>query len=118
MKYLFILAAVSLTGAAHAERFSAINGNKLLQICTAKDPTDCTAYIEGVSDTLSFYQKLLPADGSKGAKLPTYVCVPEAVKGTQLRETIVTYAKQNKEMLDRQASGIVLRALDGAYRCK
>ena len=116
MKYLLALAAVALAGTAQAERFSALNGTKLLQICTAADATDCTAYIEGVSDTLSFYQKLRPAD--KPGKLPTYVCVPAPLTGVQLRETVVAYARAHTDMLDKQASGIVLRALDGVYRCK
>ena len=117
MKFLLIAAALVCATAAHAERFSTINGGGLLKICTAKDATDCTAYIEGVSDTVSFYQKLQPSNGSKGT-LPTYICVPEVLKGPQLRETVVLYAKRHPDLLDRQASGIVLRALQENYACK
>jgi len=117
MKYALFLAATLVVGTGHAERFSVINGSKLLQLCTAKDTTDCTSYITGISDALSFYQKEVPPDGSKG-KLPTYVCVPTTVTGPQMRETVVTYLRQHKEHMDTQAVGVVLHALDGAYRCK
>lgn len=117
MKYA-LFAALLVTGTAHAERFSALNGTKLVEICSARDATDCTSYIEGISDTASFYQKLRPADGSKGGKLPAYVCVPEGVTGVQLREQVVGWAKQHPDLLGRQASGVVLRALDGLYKCK
>ena len=46
----------------------------------------CTAYIDGVSDAASFYQFLRPMDGSKGQRLPDYVCVPGPTTGPQLRE--------------------------------
>ena len=118
MKYFLAIAAVLLAGTAHAERFSALNGTKLVEICTARDATDCTSYIEGISDTVSFYQRLRPADGSKGGKLPAYVCVPEGVTGIQLREQVVGWAKQHPDLMGRQASGVVLRALDGLYACK
>ena len=116
MKYA-LLAALLVTGAAHAERFSALNGTKLVEICTARDASDCTSYIEGISDTVSFYQKLQPAGGNKG-KLPAYICVPEGVTGVQLREQVVGWAKQHPDLMGRQASGVVLRALDGLYKCK
>jgi len=116
MKYA-LLVALLLSGAAHAERFSAINGTKLVEICSAKDASDCTSYIEGISDTVSFYQRLQPANGGKG-KLLTYICVPEGVTGVQLREEVLGYAKQHPDLMGRQASGVVLRALDALYKCK
>ncbi len=117
MKYA-LLVFMLLAGSVHAERFSALNGTKLVEICSARDASDCTSYIEGISDTVSFYQKLRPADGSKGGKLPDYVCVPEGVTGVQLREQVLGWAKQHPEFMGRQASGVVLRALDGLYKCK
>ncbi len=116
---LFVLAAGA--GSAHAERFSAIDGNRLIGICAGRDRgvvAECTAYINGVSDAASFYQNLRPADGSKGGKLPAYVCVPTGVTGVQLRETVVGWARAHPEAQRVQASGVVLRALHDAYRCQ
>ncbi len=118
MKYAVAIALTLLAGAAHAERFSALNGTKLMELCTARDATDCTSYIEGISDTASFFQKLRPADGSKGAKLPAYTCIPTAVTGTQMREAVVAWGKAHADRLDLQASGVVLRALNETYKCR
>ena len=113
---LFLLAA----GSAHAERFSSLDGTKLVSLCTGRDKGvvgDCTAYIEGISDTASFYQRIRPADGSKGGKLPAYLCIPTAVTGVQLREAVVSWAKAHPDSMKLQASGVVLRALHDNYKC-
>ncbi len=115
---LWTTALVLVAGAAQAERFSAVNGTKLLEMCTARDTTDCTSYIEGVSDAASFYQRLRPANGSKGPKLDAYICAPNEVTGTQMRETVVAWAKAHPDRMTLQASGIVLRALNDAYKCR
>ena len=117
---LALLAAGSAAAPAHAERFSRVDGNKLVQICTSKDKgvvADCTSYLEGVSDSVSFYQKVRPADGSKGGKLPAYICVPEATTGVQMREALLAWAKANGDKLNLQASGVVIRALQDTYKC-
>lgn len=117
MKYVLFVMLVMMTGAAKAERFSALNGTRLVELCSSKEPTDCTSYIEGVSDTASFYQQLRPSDGNKG-RLPAYICVPGSVTGVQLREQVVGWAKQRPELLTKEASGVVLRALEALYKCK
>lgn len=118
---LLAAAVVCMAGTAHAERFSALNGTKLVEICSSKDRNlqgDCSGYIEGISDTVSFYQRLRPKDGSKGAALPEYICVPPAETGAQIREKVVAWARANQGMLQStQASGIVLRALNATYAC-
>ncbi len=112
-------AVLALGGGAHAARFSAVNGNKLLQICTnPKTTTSCTAYIEGISDSISLYQELRPQDGSKGGALPAYVCVPSEVTGVRQRDTVVSFLKQHPESADRQAAGVVADALRTAYACQ
>ena len=113
-----LVAALPMLGTAHAERFSALNGAKLLEICQSTASETCVAYIEGVADTESFFQRLRPADGSKGSKLPAYTCVPEAVTGLQMRDTVVAYGKSHPEYMSRQSSGVVLRALNEAYKCR
>jgi hypothetical protein len=123
MKLLFgtLLALTAAVGSAHAERFSAIDGSRLITICTGRDKgvvADCTAYINGVSDAASFYQNLRPADGSKGGRLPAYICVPTAITGVQLREAVVGWAKSHPESQRLQASGVVLRALHDTFKCQ
>jgi hypothetical protein len=123
MKLLFgtLLALVAAVGSAHAERFSAIDGSRLITICTGRDKgvvADCTAYINGVSDAVSFYQNLRPADGSKGGRLPAYICVPTAITGVQLRDAVVGWAKSHPESQRLQASGVVLRALHDTFKCQ
>ena len=66
-----------LAGTAHAERFSAVDGTKLVNICTARDKgvvNDCTAYIEGISDTASFYQRVPPGGWHQG-RGPAGLCL-------------------------------------------
>ena len=112
---------VACAGSAHAERFSAIDGGKLVSLCTGRDKSvvaDCTAYINGVSDAASFYQNLRPADGSKGSKLPAYLCLPPAITGVQMRDAVVGWAKSHPESQRLQASGVVLRALHDTYKCQ
>jgi len=123
MRLLFASLAVlaACAGSAHAERFSAVNGGRLISLCTARDKgvvEDCTAYINGVSDAASFYQNLRPADGSKGGKLPAYLCLPQAITGVQLREAVVGWARSHPESQGLQASGVVLRALHDSFKCQ
>ncbi len=115
-----LLAVVAMAGTAHAQRFTNISGEKLGQLCTSRErisTQSCEAYINGVSDAVSFYQRLRPSDGGKGAGLPAYICVPGDVTGVQLRQTVVTWAEAHKDQMNRQASGIVLQALEAAYKC-
>jgi len=123
MKTLLLASAalLAMLGGAHAERFSAVTGGKLLQICSSRDPklsNSCTAYIEGVSDAISLYQELRPQDGSKGAALPAYACVPEQVTGTRQRDTVVSYIRQHQEVGDKTASVVVANALRESYACR
>ncbi len=123
MKLLFgtMFVLVAAAGTAHADRFSAIDGNRLMGLCAGHDKTvvaECTAYINGVSDAASFYQNIEPANGSKGGKLPAYICVPTAITGVQLRQTVIGWAKAHPDSMRVQASGVVLRALHETYRCQ
>ena len=123
---LALLALTALCGTApyntaRADRFSPITGGKLVELCTGKDKGvvgDCTAYVNGISDTVAFYQDLRPRDASKGAVLPAYICVPTAATGEQLREAVVAWSKKHPDDMGRQASGVVLRALRDTYPCQ
>ena len=117
---LAVVAVAALGGTAQAQRFSALSGAKLIEICTSRDPkliSGCTAYIDGISDSVSFYQRLRPSDGVRGSQLPAYVCVPGTVTGVQLRQAVIAWAEKHRDQMQRQASGIVLRALDDTFLC-
>lgn len=114
------IAALALGGTAHAQRMSNLTGAKLVELCSSRDPRmveGCTAYIDGIADSAAFYQRLRPSDGSKGEKLPGYICVPGPTTGVQLRQTIIEWYRRHQNQANRQASGIVLRAMDDTYVC-
>ncbi len=117
---LAAVAVLALGGTARAQRFSNISGEKLIQLCASGNPRDvegCTAYIDGVADSVAFYQGLRPANGSKGAALPGYVCIPGNTTGVQLRQSVVEWYRKHQDQAKRVASGVVLRALDEAFPC-
>ena len=114
------MAALALGGTAQAQRLSNITGEKLMQLCASGDPRQvegCTAYIDGVADSVAFYQRLRPADGSKGASLPGYVCIPPSTTGVQLRQAVAEWYRKHQDQAKRVASGVVLRALDETFAC-
>ena len=121
MKTLLLagLTTLALAGTAHAQRESNLTGAKLVTLCTSdpKSAEGCEAYIDGVADAASFYQRLRPMDGSKGGVLPDYLCVPAAITGVQLRQSVVDWYKKHDGSANMQASGIVLRALRDTYQC-
>ncbi len=121
MKTIWVAAALlALGGTAQAQRVSNISGGKLGEICSSKErqvQESCKAYLEGVSDTLSFYQRLMPQDGSKGGKLPDYVCVPGPTTGPQLQETYVRWLRSHTEAQRQPAVQAAMRALNDNYLC-
>ena len=116
---LVAVGLVALVGSAHAQRVSNISGAKLGDICISKASNQleaCNAYLEGISDAISFYQHLMPADGSKG-KLPDYVCVPGPTTGPQLRQTYVSWLREHSEAQRQPAAQAAMRALNDSYKC-
>ena len=117
---LSLVVLLALGGAAHAQRFSSLTGGKLGNLCLSTDRNSseaCTAYLDGISDTVSFYQRLMPSTGEKG-KLPDYVCVPDATTGVQLRETYVSWLRQHTEAQRQPASQAAMRALNDSFHCQ
>jgi len=119
--WLGAVALLGMAGAAQAQgRISNITAGKLLEICTSRSPgvvEQCTAYIDGVSDTASFYQFLRPMDGSKGPRLPDYICVPGPTTGPQLREAVVKWLRDHPTAERQSASQATMRALNDTYLC-
>ena len=121
MVSLTVMALVALGGTAQAQRFSNITGGKLGELCISQNRGQveaCTAYLDGVSDAISFYQRLEPSDGSRGAKLPDYVCVPGPITGPQLRESYVAWLRKHREAQQQTAAQAAMRALNDTYLCE
>ena len=98
MKTLLLPAAAVLAlgfaPQAEAARFSAVNGSKLVELCTSRDAkmaNSCTAYIEGVSDSLSLIKEVGAQRGGSGTPADA-VCVPGEVTGLRQRDTVVADA--------------------------
>ncbi len=118
----FLLAAfaIALASGAHAQRISNMSGEQVAKLCTDKDPRQvegCTAYINGVADTVGLFQQLRPADGSQGKPLPGYACIPPKTTGTQLRQTFVEWLRKHPDRAKMPAGHAVLVALDEGYPC-
>ncbi len=117
---LAFVALMAVGGTAHAQRFSNITGAKLGDLCSSQNRNlaeTCTAYLDGISDAISFYQRLQPSDGSRGGKLPDYVCVPGPTTGPQLRESYVSWLRKHEEAQRQPAAQAAMRALNDSYVC-
>ena len=113
-------ALLALAGTAHAQRFTKVDGNRLLGICTSTNVgvnRSCESYIDGVSDSITLYQQM--ATGSNGAMtVPKVVCVPSATTGTQLKSAVVAWLRAHPADRSRPAVAIVERVLHERYPCK
>jgi hypothetical protein len=107
IRFVLCAAVLSYAGAAAAQRFSPVDGNKLLGFCTSKSPVGCDAYISGVADAI--------AAGGPG-KAPA--CIPDGVTGVQLRDVMVKYLKAHPESRQQKAGTLTVRALGQAFPCK
>ena len=119
MKYVAFALILACASPACAQRLSNITGAKLGDICISKSSVQleaCTAYLDGVSDAISFYQHLMPSDGTKG-KLPDYVCIPGPTTGPQLRQKYVAWLRDHGEAQRQPAAQAAMRALNDSFQC-
>ncbi len=122
MKFLglTLAAVVAFGGVAHAQRFSALTGGTLGNICLGDKRASteaCTAYLDGIADAIGFYQRLMPRDGARG-KLPDYVCIPVTVTGVQLRTAYIGWLRQHAEAQREPAAQAAMRALNDSFLCE
>jgi Ssp1 endopeptidase immunity protein Rap1a len=59
----------------------------------------------------------MPQDGSRGGRLPDYVCVPGPTTGPQLRESYVSWLRRHPEAQRQTAAQAAVRALNDTYVC-
>ena len=123
---IVLLAALLLPFAAPVQRaqaqqtrLSRTDGNKLLGVCTARNPAyvqGCEAYIDGVADTVAVYQRSA-ANPNSGVKIANTMCVPADITGAQLREAVVGWLQSHPNDRGHEAGLIVFRVLHDAYPC-
>jgi hypothetical protein len=119
--WLGAAALIALGGTAQAQRFSNLSGGKLGEVCSSRDRTAleaCDAYLDGVSDAVSFYQRLMPREGSRFGRLPDYVCVPGPTTGPQLRQSYLAWLRSHGEAQRQPAAQAAMRALNDTYVCQ
>ena len=114
------LAASVAVPAARAEtRSSGIDGAKLLSRCTSRAAPlaqGCTAYIEGVADTVGTYENAAEAAHVTAAE--SRICVPGPVTGTQMRDKVVGWLKAHPDDRGRSSGAIVVHVLRETWPCK
>ena len=104
---VFLLIVATTSNGRAGEFFS---GAKLLEICTAgqqgSDPGSmfCTGYISGIQDVLS-------------DPIKHEVCTPDDVVLAEMLAAVVGFLRDNPELLDFGAAGLVKKALVLKYPC-
>ena len=98
----------SWAATAHADEF--FSGAKLLEICTAGEQGSeagsmfCNGYISGIHDVLSD-----PAGHE--------ICMPDDVVMAEMQASVVNFLRDNPEVLEFGAAGLVKKALVLKYPC-
>ncbi len=100
------LLALLAAGSAHAQRVSNVKGVTLLKACTGPSPAQCDAYVDGFGDAIS-----------AGGKEHALACIPVAATGTELRDVLVKFLKDNPQDQHLKASALASRAFAKAYPC-
>jgi hypothetical protein len=107
---ILVIGEVTLTSPAAHGASQYHQGVTLLRDCENNDPLKqlpCSAYIEGVSDTLLATGRLLPAP-----------CYPAGgVQAGQLSLVVVQFLRAHPERLYEGGARLVQEALNGAFPC-
>ncbi len=109
MRILAALALLCAAGHAQAQRYSKVNGTRLLKLCSASGPVaeQCDIYLSGVADAM----------GQQPAA-SRVACIPASVTGGQLRDVAVKAMHDHPEKLQLPAAEIATQAFATAYACK
>ena len=86
-----------------AARAATLDGNQLLELCTAQSPI-CTGYVMGV------------ADAKDGDQHGIAFCIPDGTTRAQVQDAVVAYLRRNAERRF-PAQLLVAGALAETYRC-
>ncbi len=115
---LLFLAMAAARPVAAQSRESAIDGNKLLERCTAKDRSlaqGCEAYVQGVADTVAVYEAAAKAANVTQAE--SRICVPTQVTGIQMRDAVVQWLQAHPADRAHQAGHVAVHVLRETWPC-
>ena len=98
---------LAMAPAAHAQRVSKVDGNRLMAMCTVKSPGECDAYLSGVADSIE-----------AGGRAKAEACIPAAVTGTQLRDVVIKYLRSNPQNRQMKAGALTTKAFAAAFPCR
>jgi hypothetical protein len=101
------LACLLMAGSATAQRVSNVKGTTLMTACTGKSVTACDAYVDGFSDAIE-----------AGGKDHALACIPRAATGTELRDVLIKFLKDNPQDQHLKAGTLATRAFAKAYPCQ
>ena len=108
MKSVAVVACLALTVAAQAQRVSKVNATVLMKACSNPKQADlCDAYLDGFTDAIR-------ASGQDHA----LACVPQSVAGTELRDVVVRWLRDNPESQHETGEKVARLALQKAYPCR
>ncbi len=119
MRAWVLLLPLAFALPAHAQRFSKVDGNRLLQMCETRAPAplrpgltappgrlQCEAYISGIADAIA-------AAGPGRAA----ACIPLAVTTPQLVAVVLKDLRARPEATERPAGALATEALARAFPC-
>ncbi len=102
-----ILACLAMAGAAQAQRVSKVTAKVLMTACSSTKQADlCDAYLDGFTDAIR-------ANGQDHA----LACIPQTVAGTELRDVLVRWLRDNPESQHETGEKVARLALQKAYPC-
>ena len=103
-----ILVLMAAVGAAHAQRVSKVTARVLMTACSGgKQAELCDAYLDGFTDAIR-------ANGQDHA----LACIPQTVSGTELRDVVVRWLRDNPESQHETGEKVAHLALQKAYPCR
>ncbi len=107
MRNLLILAVILAAAPAHAQRVSKVGAKTLMTACAGGKQTElCDAYLDGFTDAIR-------ANGQDHA----LACIPQSVTGTELRDVVAHWLRDNPESQHETGEKVTRMALQKAYPC-
>ena len=103
-----LLACLSVGGAAYAQRVSKVSAKVLMTACGGTKQAElCDAYLDGFTDAIR-------ANGQDHA----LACIPQTVTGTELRDVVARWLRNNPESQHETGEKVTRLALQKAYPCR
>ena len=113
MKIAAMVMGLALLLLAPAQAETPMTGSALLKLCegNAAQKAACETYLHGVSDTLDFVAKAVPASGLMEK------CVPEGITTGKLRSVMTKMLHRKGIHKDAPAASLAMTAFSAAWRC-